>query len=168
LAAFWAATLAFGIVATPLGNRFSEEFVFTWPVALFSIQQLALAAILRLRQPDQSNAAAWLGALGSLAMILACLAYYELTRQLSLVPAWYFLFAFLPSWPLAIPAAARLVKNPTSIDRWGRHSCLPKTGKNACPTDRKLLGDILWTLLAFSFYFWIAGGIILVRGALRQ
>jgi hypothetical protein len=31
------------------------------------------------------------------------------------------------------------VPRPTSVDRWGRHSCLPWAGRNACPTGLKNL-----------------------------
>jgi hypothetical protein len=167
-ATFLAISLAFGLIATPLGNRFSSEFVFTWPVALFCIQQFALAAVMRLRRPHHGNAAEWLGALGSLAMIFACLAYYELTRELSLVPGWYFLLAFLPSWPLAIPAAAQMVDRPVEIEKQGKQSTQSEPAKNNSTADQNLWGDIGWTLAAFSYYFWIGGGIILARGALRQ
>jgi uncharacterized 2Fe-2S/4Fe-4S cluster protein (DUF4445 family) len=31
--------------------------------------------------------------------------------------------------------ATGLMPQPTSVDQWGRHFCLPMTGRNACPTD---------------------------------
>ena len=44
-----------------------------------------------------------------------------------------FLIGFLPSWPAAIPAARRLTRR-------GRFSV-----------------DLVWTIIAFSIYFWTAG-----------
>jgi hypothetical protein len=35
------------------------------------------------------------------------------------------------------PLPSSLVPRPTSVDRWGRHSCLPWAGRNACPTGLK-------------------------------
>jgi hypothetical protein len=69
--------------------------------------------------------------------------YYELTRRLSLAPAWYFMITFLAAWPLAIPAARRI-----------------RGGQSAG-------GDVVWTLGAFSLYFWAAGALMLWRGAIR-
>ena len=37
--------------------------------------------------------------------LAACLGYFHLCRQLGLAMQWIFLIGFLPSWPLAVPAA---------------------------------------------------------------
>jgi len=137
--AFWLAMLLLGIGVTPLGNRFVGQFVFAWPLSLWAVHQLALATIFWARQPQRGPAGALCGAAGAGLLILACLAYYELTRRLSLVPAWYFLPTFLVAWPLAIPAARRLA------------------------SPRGILGDVIWMLLSFSLYFWASGGLMLAR-----
>lgn len=62
-------------------------------------------------------------------------------RRLSLAIEWIFLLGFLPSWPIAVPAAYRL-------DRTG-------------PPWR----DILWAVLSFTAYFWASAGIVLSRTA---
>ena len=123
--AFWLGMLVGGVAATPLGNRFSSHFVFTWPVSLLVMHQFALASVFKAKQPDRGQAAAWGGALGTGLLVLACLVYYDLTRRLSLPPAWYFLPTFLVAWPLAVPAARRLVRPGT------------------------VLGDLLWMVLVF-------------------
>jgi hypothetical protein len=81
---------------------------------------------------------------GLLLLILACLSYYDLTRQLSLAPAWYFLLTFVAVWPLAIPAERRLLR------------------------PGRLWADVLWLVLSFSLYFWTAGGLMLWRGAVAR
>ncbi|MGD0897882.1 MAG: PQQ-binding-like beta-propeller repeat protein [Thermoguttaceae bacterium] len=140
--AFWLGILVLGVLATPLCNRFSGRFVFTWPVSLLAVHQIALGSVFWARQAERGKAAAWCWALGAGLLILALLAYYDLTRRLSLAPAWYFVPAFLAAWPLAIPAARRLVR-PGS-----------------------LLGDLIWMLLTFSVYFWASGGAMLWRTAI--
>ena len=141
--AFWIGILVFGVVATPFGNRSSSQFVFTWPVSLLVVHQIALATVFWARQPERGKTSAWCGALGTGFLILACLAYYDLTRRLSLAPAWYFLPTFLAAWPLAIPAARRLV--------------IPMS----------LVGDLIWMLLTFSVYFWVSSGVMLWRTAIN-
>lgn len=146
----WLGILVLGMAATPIGNRFSDEFVFTWPLVLFAIHQLTLAAV-SIGTPtvgDEVGARSRFrncaGPVGAVLLVVACCVYYEVTRSLSLAPAWYFLLTFLPAWPLAVPAAWRL-------QRPGR-----------------LVTDIAWTLAAFSLYFWLAGGVMLLRVALSK
>jgi hypothetical protein len=140
---FWASVVAFGIVATPLGNHYFREFAFAWPVALIAIHQLALAAVFWARQPQQGRARAWFGALGVGFLAITCLLYYDVSRRLALAPAWYFLPTFVVVWPLAVPFARRLAR-PDSFAR-----------------------DFLWMLLVFSTYFWASGGLMLWRGAVH-
>jgi outer membrane protein assembly factor BamB len=136
---FWCGLLVFGIVATPLANRYWGAFVFTWPLSLVAAHQIALAAVSWSRQPGRNKTADWVGIAGALLLVLICVLYFKLTRQLHLAPAWYFLALLPAAWPLAIPAARRL--------------CRPGG----------LLRDILWMLAVFSACFWAAGGVMLLR-----
>jgi hypothetical protein len=138
---FWGGLLVFGIVATPLANRFLSHFVFTWPLSLIVVHQIALAGVSRSRQPGQRKASEWAAVAGVGLLILACLLYFKLTRQLSLAPAWYFLILLPASWPLALPAARRLRRRAS------------------------LAGDILWFFAVFSVYFWASAGVMLLRTA---
>ncbi|MDB5292970.1 MAG: outer rane biosis protein BamB, partial [Phycisphaerales bacterium] len=138
---FWSGLLVFGIVATPLANRYWSQFVFTWPLSLMAVHQIALAVVSWSKQPERSKAADWAGVAGAGLLVLTCLLYFKLTRQLSLAPAWYFLVTFPIAWPIAVPAARRLC-------RQGR-----------------LAGDILWMFAVFSVYFWASGGVMLLRTA---
>jgi hypothetical protein len=142
-AAFWLGLLLLGVAATPLGNACSRQFVFTWPVALFGVHQLVLAAVLWSRE-SKLKGSAWVGGVAAALLILTCLEYYRLTRELSLAPAWYFLATFLVAWPLAFPAARRLLRS------------------------RRLWNDLVWLCLAFSVYFWTAGGLMIWRTAVSR
>lgn len=138
---FWIALSVFGIIATPLANRYRSQFVFTWPISLIAIHQIALTAVTWSKQPGRGKKAEWVAVASASVLVLACLIYVKLTRQLSLAPAWYFV-AMLPlAWPLAVPAARRLFR-PGSF-----------------------VGDILWMFAVFSVYFWASGGAMLLRTA---
>jgi len=141
---FWAGLLVFGIVATPIANRYGGQFIFTWPLALLAVHQLALAAVSWSKQRGPGKLAEGLAIGGAGLLVLTCLLYFMLTRQLSLAPAWYFLLTLPVAWPLAIPAARRL--------------CRPASG---------LTGNILWMAAVFSVYFWASGGVMLRRTACR-
>jgi len=143
-AAFWLGVLILGIAATPLGNHYSSRFVFTWPVSLFGVHQIALAAVLWSKQPGRGNVSAWIGAAGVACFAIACFAYYGLTRRFSLAPAWYYLATFLAGWPLAVPAARKALKS-------GR-----------------LLNHVVWLSVSFSLYFWVTGGVMIWRAAVRR
>jgi outer membrane protein assembly factor BamB len=138
---FWSGLYVFGIIATPVANRFSTQFVFTWPLSLIAAHQIALAAVSRSKQREPSKKADWLGTAAAGFLILTCLVYFKLTRQLHLAPAWYFLLALPAAWPIAVPAARRLRR------------------------AGKLASDILWLFAVFSVYFWVSGGVMLLRTA---
>jgi hypothetical protein len=139
-AVFWLSVLISGVVATPLGNRFAQEFVFTWPLSLFAAHQLALASLLRNVRPGD-RPVAWLGPVTCGLFLIGCLVYFDCTRRLFLIPGWYFLPILALAWPLAIPAARRIV----GPDRFW--------------------SSIAWTFVAFSAFFWATGGVMLWRGS---
>jgi hypothetical protein len=119
-------------MATPLGNRLGTTFVFTWPVTLFALHQIALAGILRAYRQRKSRWTGWLSALCASPFIAACLVYFDLCRRLDLAVMWVFLLGFVPSWPVSLPAASQL----------GRHV--------------RPLRDMLWAAAAFTVYYWIS------------
>lgn len=139
---FWTAALVLGFWGTPLVNRLWDGFVLTWPVSLFVGQQLALTAVLRTRREPGKTAGAWRTGLAVVFWLLICLGYYDLCRRLTLGIAWVFLIGFLPSWPLAIPAA-----------RQSLHEGRP-------------LRRLLWTLSAFSLYFWASTAFVFWRAVI--
>jgi hypothetical protein len=140
----WIGFLVLGVAATPLANRLSTPFLFTWPVSLFAVHQIATAATIWARQPERRKSTAWLGMLATSFLILTFAAYYDLTRRLSLAPAWYFLPTLVAAWPLAIPAAVKMSRS------------------------QSFLRDLLWMVAAFSFYFFAAGGLMLWRGTISR
>lgn len=136
---FWLGALVLGLALTPLANHMCEGFVFTWSASLFVVHQLVLVAVLGTTRRFGQRLSEWLAPLAVWGLVLVCLGYYELCRRLSLALAWVLLTGFLPSWPLAVPLAGRLLR----------------------------AGGVAWTavltVLAFSLYFWASAACLWLR-----
>jgi outer membrane protein assembly factor BamB len=129
---FWSALVVLGVAATPFGNRWSAEFVFTWPVALFGVQHLAVWGVLWAHRHRADRGARWVSAALAVAFVVACVAYYDLCRRCDLAMMWLFLIGLLPSWPVTIPIASR-------------------SAAVAGP-----FREMLWAAFAFSVYYWMS------------
>jgi len=138
---FWIAAFAFGVLGTPVYNRIWPQFIFTWPVCLFVAHQVTLNVIVRAAREDKRGKHKWLSLLMVSSFLLVCILYFLACRRLSMAIEWIFLMGFLPSWPIAVPAAYQLRRN------------------------RHLVWDVLWATLSYSLYFWVAGGLMLWKTA---
>lgn len=138
---FWFLTFVSGAISTVAANRFWPEFVFTWPVCLFAGHQVTLIALVGAKRSSRPEKARWMALAAVVLFVGACLGYYALCRRVGMAVAWFFLLGFLPSWPLAVPAAYRLAR---------RGRCWK---------------DALWALACFSAYFWACGAFNLWRAA---
>jgi len=139
--AFWCAAFAGGLLGTPVFNRLYWQFVFTWPVCLFAIHQVTLTAIVRASRQPADRRAKWTSSIAVLVLLLVCLCYYLLCRELGLTVAWVFLMGFLPSWPVALPAAYRFQREGPA---WH---------------------GVVWVVLSFSVFYWAGGVVLLCRAA---
>ncbi len=117
-------------------NRLWDEFIFTWPAALFVPFQLTLLAIpwAEGKAGEQRRRARWGSRGAALFFLLTCALYFLLCRRLSALHEWVFLIGFLPAVPLTALAARRLL------------------------TPGRLTAGIAWGVAAFSVYFWSCGG----------
>ncbi len=128
---FWMTTLVLGVSLTPILNRFSPEFYFTWPLALYATFQITILTVVWARDRANSLRYSWLYSRAALlAFVLICLTYFLLCRRLSHSMEWLFLVGFLPSSIVAIPAAYSTYYQLG----WVRH--------------------IAWFAAAFATYFW--------------
>lgn len=139
---FWFSAFALGILGTPIFNRWTGTFIFTWPVCLFVAHQIAVNTIVWSNQsPPPRRAQFW--SLSTAALFLSvCLAYYLACRRLSLATEWTFLLGFLPSWLVTVPAAYRFQRVPLSV------------------------AEFLCVLLSFTVFFWTAGAVLLWKATL--
>jgi outer membrane protein assembly factor BamB len=134
---FWTAAFATGLAATTVINTRADAFVFTWPASLFVVHQVALVAIFQRPRQGQSTKSWWFPAIAGLAFLAVSLGYFHVCRVLAMAAEWVFLLGFLPSWPIAIPAALRLRGDVHPIE------------------------DFSWGLLSFSLYYWAAAAYLI-------
>jgi outer membrane protein assembly factor BamB len=132
-------TTAWGLFATPVLNAWSEEFQFTWPVALSSALVAALLSSAQLAAQPADRARRRRARAAGLLFIALCCGYFVVLRRLSLPHEWIFLIGLLPGivvlWPMA---------------RW-----IQRTGSLS-----SLLAS-LW--IGYATLFWSAAGFSLVR-----
>ena len=109
-----------------------------WPVSLFVAHQVVLMAILGSRPIREQKQVSWRAACAALAFLAVCLAYFHFCRLLDLATSWVFLMGFVPSWPVAIPAAWKLSghRSPVAV--------------------------FLWAVASFSLFYWLVGAYVLV------
>jgi hypothetical protein len=140
---FWLLAFTLGLATTPLANRLSEGFVFTWPVSVFVVHELVLAAVVWSQSHPEGRLARWAGPVAAVAMVATIAAYYDLCRLLNLPMAWVFLIGLVPSWPLAVPLARRL------------------------GSIRGVLVHTLWASAAFALFFWASAAWLWVHNLIH-
>ena len=103
--------------------------------ALFAVHQATLIAILWGRRDDRKERLWYVPAVAGFTFLGVCFGYFHVCQTLGLATQWVFLIGFLPSWPIALPAAYRLRR------------------------DRRLPEHFVWAILSFSAYYWACGAI---------
>ncbi|HQZ69161.1 MAG TPA: PQQ-binding-like beta-propeller repeat protein [Planctomycetaceae bacterium] len=136
---YWVLVFIAGVVGTTLLSRPMNDFVFTWPVALFASYQGLMDRISLNRQKLTFRDRLRSG-LACLIFLACCLAYFLACRRLSLVFEWTFLFGFAAAIPFSI--AGRYC---FQAKRW------------------QLLWKMLMTVLAFSAFYWSAVAVLYLR-----
>ncbi|MEQ8790189.1 MAG: PQQ-binding-like beta-propeller repeat protein [Pirellulaceae bacterium] len=132
-------TFVLALLGTTLLSLWRGEFVFTWPLALFVVFQLAVDQM-RLGNRGETPTGAWRGRLLLLTFLAACLAYFLICRRLSLATEWVFLSGFAAAIPLCLLA------------NWLRNR-----GKLLPPVDGLLLAA------SFSAYYWASVAVLAVK-----
>ena len=130
---FWSAAFILGVFGTPVFNRWTGSFVFTWPVCLFVAHQVTLNTVVWANRATSLKRAPWMALLATCLLVGVCLVYFLVCRRLSLATEWTFLLGFLPSWPIAVPAAYQFQRG------------------------HRPFRNFAWTLLAFTAFYWSAG-----------
>jgi hypothetical protein len=132
-------TTAWGLIATPVLNAGSEDFHFTWPVALSSALFAALLSSAQLAAQPADRGRRRRARAAGLVFIAVCCGYFLVLRRLSLPHEWIFLIGLLPSsavlWPMA---------------RW-----IQRAGS--------LLSLLASLWIGYATLFWSAAGFSLVR-----
>jgi outer membrane protein assembly factor BamB len=105
---YWSVLILAAFLAPAAYNRLGDAFVFTWPLALAVSHQMVLAA--SARRCGRLQGTAFLLAFG-----FVCFLYFLGCHRLGMANQWVFLMAFMPSWPVTVPAAFRLRRPISSI-----------------------------------------------------
>jgi outer membrane protein assembly factor BamB len=129
----WSAAFGLGAVGTTWLSLWRNDFVFTWPLALFVAFQAVVAQCRSRRSAAVSRTASWVAVATVAFFVASCLAYYWLCRRLSLVTEWGFLCGFMAALPFSIAAVFLCQRS-----RW------------------RLLWETFVTLLAFAAFYWSA------------
>ena len=131
-AGFWLTVLLCGICGSASLNPRYEDYLFSWPLALWGILQLTLMSISWTeRQPDRRRARWWSRGAG-LGLIAASTFYFHICRSLGLSIEWAYLIGFLPAFPVGAICARPLTT---------RSRLLPIT-------------DPVLAAISFTVYYW--------------
>lgn len=104
---FWGVAMGLGVVAGMPLSVALDEFVFTWPVTLFIVFQIAVYQS-RLRRSEAAGERSnkWQDRIVVLAFLGTCGVYFWACRRLSLVTEWAFLYGFFGACPLLLAGRA--------------------------------------------------------------
>ena len=111
---FWLGILVFGVAATPIGNRYSSEFVFTWPLWLFAVHQTRAGGGALVESTGRGRLGAWIGVAGHRLSHSRLLRLLRTDAIAQPCPRLVLPVTFLPAWPLAVPAARKLISGPAA------------------------------------------------------
>ena len=78
---FFTAAFILGAICAPIVNRWSDRFLFTWPISLFAAQQGVIAALAWAGRRGPSGKGPWVSLLAVIGFLTTCLAYFELSRR---------------------------------------------------------------------------------------
>lgn len=137
---FWTLAFVLGAVATTPLSLWRNEFVFTWPVALFVAFQATVYQIGIDKTQPADRWQSWRSRAVALGFVGVCFGYFLICRRLSLVTEWVFLAGFLPALPFLL-LSGRLAH---------RHA-------------KPVLWEVLLTAMAFSAYYWGSTALLFLK-----
>lgn len=99
---YWGILLTAGAGGSAALNSESADYVFTWPLALWGLMQLAVEASLWAIRQQHNRWAGWQARGAILLFVLGCGLYFHLCRQLGAAIEWSFLGGFIAAYPLSV------------------------------------------------------------------
>lgn len=121
-----------GFLGPNLFSHWLDRCLFTWPACLYAAFHITLRRSLHGQEDRRQR---W-RARGAMAVfLLVCFGYFELCKAIGMFVVWSFLIGFVPAFPLTLLAARAEAK---------RHT----------------FAAAMWTLLAFTAFFWTADAVL--------
>lgn len=130
--AFWLSVTLCGVCGSAMLNPGREHYLFSWPLALWSVFQMTLNAISWSERQTNPRQARWWSRGAGLGLLAASTLYFHVCRSLGMSIEWAYLIGFLPAFPVAA-FCSRTLSRPGRF--W------PMT-------------DPLLAVVSFSAYFW--------------
>lgn len=107
---FWVSVILIGAVGSPLLNRWQSDYVFLWPMVLWSALQLAVLSIVWAERQVNQRRARWVSRVSGIVFFAVSALYFHLCRKLGLSIEWGFLTALLPAFPFAALAGLEFLR----------------------------------------------------------
>jgi outer membrane protein assembly factor BamB len=108
---FWVTIIAAGAIGSPLLNSRLSDYVFLWPLVIWSALQLTVLATVWAERQANRRRARWVSRLAGFGFLGICLLYFHLCRTLGLSIEWGFLAGFLPAFPVAALMAVLMMRS---------------------------------------------------------
>ncbi len=99
---YWLILLTAGAGGSAVLNSERADYVFTWPLALWGLMQIAVEASLWAVRHHNHRWAGWQARGAILFFVLGCGLYFHLCRQLGAAIEWSFLGGFIAAYPVSI------------------------------------------------------------------
>lgn len=112
--AFWGVVFLWGGLGSAVINARQSEYVFTWPLAVWALMQLAVESSLWAGQCRAERRRGWWARGAGLLFLAGCAVYFHLCRRLGIAIEWAFLTGCLPAFPVAAAVGWVMVRRP----RW--------------------------------------------------
>lgn len=98
---YWLSVMVIGSLGTTILSNHQQDFVFTWPVAIFAAYQMFIDRISLFRH-QLNRQVRFESGLAAVFFVATCLLYFVVCRRLSLVFEWVFLTGFVAAIPCSL------------------------------------------------------------------
>lgn len=119
-----------GCTGPNLLSAYFDRCLFTWPASLYAVFHAVVWVCWRAEQQPAQRRLRWLARLAIVVLVLVGFVYYEMCKTIGMFVAW----SYLAGFPFAFPMTFLAVR--------------------ADGTPQRTWIVALWTLLAFSAFFW--------------
>lgn len=142
---YWSLLIVAGMFGSALLNPYIDGYLFTWPLAVWAVMQLAVQAYVLPASEQVDRPSPWRARIALVALLAISGLYFHGTRMIGLAPEWAFL-----AGPVVAAPVAMLLTWLARRQTWAR---FPWPG--------------VWLLHAASFTLFYWAGALLMKGWIR-